>query len=98
MKVYMMNLTKSRIVREENMNEAQLRGINLERLRTESPSHPKQVRIARAHRHFAETYWAKQRSLPLPKRERPKYNFTEAQLALIDDIVERKKALLRGSA
>lgn len=76
------------------MNEAELRGINLDQLRTESPTHPKQVKIRREHEARANIYWKQQKFAnepAAPKKNSIKYVFTAEQVKLVEAIIERKR-------
>lgn len=73
------------------MNEAQLRGIDMAALRRESPSHASQIELRRAHEAKARAYWA-MKNEPAKKKTRHEYQFTRAQLAIVEEIIARKKA------
>lgn len=78
------------------ISEAELLGIDVAKLEQERPSHPIQQKIHRAHEAKAKVYWQWKRLESLKPQDRfdykKDYKFTKAQLDLIEEIIERKKA------
>lgn len=78
------------------ISEAELLGIDISKLEQERPSHPIQQRIHRDHAAKAKIYWQWKKFETLKPQDRfdykKEYKFSKAQLALIEEIIERKKA------
>lgn len=76
-------------------SEAELLGIDMSKLMAEMPSHPTQIKNRRQHEAKAKLYWdwIKIQNEDSSKfSSKKEYKFTDAQLRLVEQIIERKKS------